>query len=697
MTFILEIYSEEIPARMQLNAAEQATRSWESLLKENSIKFKEVTTFVTPRRLTIQVEGLLKKQPDIEDERKGPKIEANEKAIEGFSKSTGLSVDKLEQREIEGKGTFYFAVIKKKGAPTKDILAELSVEFLNKFTWPKSMKWGESECKWVRPIKNILALFNDKKVEFNYHHIKSTAQTFGLYWDNQKAITLKEASEYTATLNKNGVELNQETRKNSILAQAQELAKSKKGKLSYSDYLLNEIAGLVEHSRVLIGSIDKEFMELPKEVLISSIRAHQKYICLENKDGELLPYFIFATNSTAKQTTAIVEGNERVLRARLADAVFFKQQDSKVELSEQTQRLKGITFHNKLGTVYDKTKRINSNADFVSVFVPHADLNKVDQAAKLCKSDLVTEMVGEFPELQGFMGEYYAHAEGQDEEVALAIGNHYKPAGASDECPKEPVSICISLADKFDTLAGMFLIGEKPTGSKDPFALRRAALGIIRIILENSLSMRLDIIITHAIKQYPSNVFESEEKVKLLEKIKGGASLHIKEITSELLNFFEDRLTYFFKDNKNINHELIPALFAKNSDIIEVISQVKAITDFANDNENGEVIAAFKRAKNILEIEEKKSGSKIKGKVNDKYFTCDDEVELSEALNSTGDISSKVQNRDYSNALNDLGSFTKPLNDFLDNVTINAEDSNIRSNRYKILASVRDVFEAVGL
>ncbi|EKV29197.1 Glycyl-tRNA synthetase beta chain [Caenispirillum salinarum AK4] len=498
--FLLEVFSEEIPARMQAKAAEDLKTLLVKGLEKAGITPENPRCFVTPRRLTVVMEGLPLSQPDVKEERKGPKVDAPEKAIEGFLRATGLTLDQCEQRDTP-KGPVYFAVIEKKGRETIEVLPEIIVEALANLPWPKSMRWGTNPTRWVRPLHRIVALLNGRQIDVEYAGVKAGAETEGHRFLAPEPFPVGDFDSYREKLTSAYVMLDPEERRRVIRTEAQRLCESEGLKLKEDEGLLREVMGLVEWPVVMMGRIDDEFMDVPEEVLTTSMRSHQKYFSVNTKDGALAPRFVVVSNMIAEDGgQAIIAGNERVLRARLSDAKFFWDQDRKQPLEKRVDGLKDRVFHAQLGTEYDKVQRIRKLAgEIAAPMISANQLELVDRAAALCKADLPTGMVGEFPELQGIMGRYYALHDGEAPAVADAIASHYSPLGPNDECPQAMVSVAVALADKIDTLAGFWAIDQKPTGSKDPYALRRAALGVIRLIRENNLRISLGQIARHAL------------------------------------------------------------------------------------------------------------------------------------------------------------------------------------------------------
>ena len=647
---LLELFSEEIPARMQADALEHLTRTLVQELKKSGFSDgAAISGFVTPRRIAAIVPGLAAAQPDVTTELKGPKTNASDAALEGFLKKNNLKKSDLAERD-----GVYFATVHQKGKPTADVLKTIIEKMLAEFPWPKSMRWGAGDVTWVRPLHSILCLFDGKVVPVAFGGVKAGNVTYGHRFLNPEKITVTNPADYENLLEKAHVIANRDKRKAEILKQAEKAVAAKELTIKKDEGLLEEVTGLVEWPVMLMGSINAKFMDLPPEVLSTVMRKHQKYFSLlKNRDVEiercedvkrtsshlhiltssqhLAPHFLIAANMETKDAgKAIVAGNERVLRARFSDARFFWDQDCRKPLGEWAKGLKDVTFHAKLGTVAGKVERIKALA---LALVPYVDPGlkraDVERAAELCKADLTTGMVGEFAELQGIMGRYYALKQNEDAAVADAIRDHYKPQGPGDSVPHTPVAICVALADKLDTLVSMFAIGEKPTGSKDPFALRRAALGIIRIILENNLRLPLRTCFTMppavAIALHKANEKLTQKTEAKLHQSPAshqiGKYLTINEtayedvddaapsnLTAMLYDFFIDRLKVQLKDS-GIRHDVINAVVADgDDDLVRIVARAKAVQEFLNTDDGKNLLAAYKRAANILAIEEKKDG-----------------------------------------------------------------------------------------
>ncbi len=675
---LLELLSEEIPARMQVRAADDLKRLVTDGLKNAGLGFSIARSYVTPRRLALVIDGLPEKQPDVREERKGPKVGAPDKAIQGFLGSTGLTLEECEIQEGK-KGSFYVAVIEKKGQDTVAVLPEILVAALNDLPWPKSMKWGSNSLKWVRPLQNILCIMNGAVVPFTFGPITSCGYTRGHRFLAPKEFSVDDFASYATLLREHKVILDQEERKETIHEVAKAVAKQQGFILKEDEGLLNEVSGLVEWPMVHAGQIDDAFMAVPQECLITSMRSHQKYFSCLKEDGSLAPRFIVVANKEAPDGgKAIVAGNERVLRARLSDAKFFWDQDLKKNLEDLLPKLDDMLFHAKLGSMGQKVKRLEKLSGRLAEMIDGADLGKACKAAHLAKADLVSEMVYEFPELQGIMGEYYAKHKGEDEAVSKAIAEHYSPQGPGDACPSAPNSVAVAMADKVDTLVGFWSIDEKPTGSKDPFALRRAALGVIRLILENNLRLNLLKVFSDAHTAYstvnglsavPSNTAENERN---------------------LLHFFADRLKVYLKD-KGIAHDLITAVFEKGDedDLVRLMARVEALKEFLASDDGANLVAAYRRATNIVRIEEKKDGAKYDGAVDASLLEEEAEVKLFEKLEPVmGDLDAALKEEQFTVAMGALASLRGPVDAFFDKVTVNCQSADVRGNRLRLLSQI---------
>jgi len=682
---LLEILSEEIPARMQVRAANDLKRLVCEGLDKAGLAYSDARSYVTPRRLALVIDGLPQKQPDVREERKGPKVDAPEKAIQGFLGSTGLTLDQCEIQEGK-KGSFYVAVIEKTGQDTILVLPEILVAALNALPWPKSMKWGSNSLRWVRPLQNILCVMDGAVVPFEFGPVTSCGYTHGHRFLAPKDFSVDDFASYQTLLREHKVILDQDERKKAIREQAEAVAKEQGFVLKDDEGLLNEVTGLVEWPVVHAGQIDDAFMEVPQECLITSMRSHQKYFSCLNEDGTLAPRFVVVANKVAPDGgQAIVAGNERVLRARLSDAKFFWDQDLKKNLEDLLPKLDDMLFHAKLGSMGQKVQRMEKLAGELSSMIEGADLGLSCRAAHLAKADLVSEMVYEFPELQGIMGEYYARRKGEKDEVAQAIAQHYAPQGPGDECPSAPNSVAVSLADKIDTLVGFWSIDEKPTGSKDPFALRRAALGIIRLVLENGLRLNLLNVFSQAHTAYST--------VNGLSSVPADPSAN----EQSLLDFFADRLKVHLKD-EGIAHDMITAVFSKGDedDLVRLLARVQALKAFLSNDDGANLVAAYRRAMNIVRIEEKKDGVKYDGDVDASLLEQDEEQKLFEKLEPVmGTLGSALKDERFAEAMTALAALRGPVDAFFETVTVNCENADVRANRLRLLSQIGRALDGI--
>jgi len=668
---LLELFSEEIPARMQARAREDLARLLGNALGEAGLEFNEIKTFATPRRLTTVVEGLPARSPDIREERKGPRIDAPDAAIKGFLKSTGLaSADQAERRD-DKKGAYYVALLERPGQATAEVIAEIMPELVKSFPWPKSMRWGIGRLRWVRPLQSIICLLDGKVVPFEVHGIRSGKETRGHRFMAHEPFKVRRFKDYEEKLRDAKVILDGDERARIILEGARKAAAKEGLTLLEDEALLAENAGLTEWPVVLLGSFDEEFLSVPPEVLATSMKAHQKCFSLRKKDGALANRFIVVANLEARDKgNAIVAGNERVIRARLADAKFFFEQDRKVMLPDRVPKLKEIVFHKKLGSQYERVQRVWRLARELAPLVD-ADPDLAERAAILAKADLVSLMVGEFPELQGVMGRYYALDQEENEAVADAIAAHYKPLGASDDVPREPVAIAVALADKLDMLVGFWAIDEKPTGSKDPYALRRAALGVIRIVLENDLRLRLkEYLLTHQ------------------ATAKFDPAVH--NLADRLLSFFADRLKVHLRD-QGARHDLVDAVFALGGDdLLIIVRRVEALGRFLDTEDGEHLLIGAKRAINILRIEEKKDSRTYDESPDPTLFKRPEEKALAKAVDAVEKASAAAITReDFEAAMAEMAKLRTPVDEFFDHVTVNATDPGLRANRLRLLNRIR--------
>jgi glycyl-tRNA synthetase beta chain len=687
---LLEFLSEEIPARMQARAADDLRRMVTERLVAAGLACEGAKSFVTPRRLALSVHGVPARQPDIKEEKKGPRIGAPENAIAGFLKAAGLRSIQEAKVQPDKKGNFYVAVMDKPGRPAIDVIAEMIPDVARTFPWPKSMRWGSGRFNWVRPLHSIAATFGPETeepeiVRFDVDGIKSGDETRGHRFMAPAAFKVRRFDDYVAKLEKAKVVLDPARRADTILADAKNLAFAQGFELVEDDGLLIEVAGLVEWPVTLMGTFDQAFLSIPDEVTRATIRNNQKcFVLRDPQTARLVNKFILVANEEAIDGgKAIVAGNERVIRARLSDAKFFYETDLKTRLEDRLPKFEQIVFHEKLGTQANRIARITALAGQIGPIVD-ADRAKAERAARLCKADLLTEVVGEFPELQGLMGRYYAEAQNEDEAVAHACEDHYRPKGPDDLVPADPVSVSVALADKIDTLVGFWSIDEKPTGSKDPYALRRGALGVIRIILDNNLPISLrSVVENHASKFYPGLV-NKEGRSKV----------------DDLMSFFEDRLTVQLRDQK-ARHDLVAAVL-DNSSLVSgqfltlIVRRVEALGKFLDSDHGKNLLAGYKRATNIIRIEEKKDKREYAGTPDAKKYEVTEEKALAEAIDvAKKEASAAVAKEDFAAAMRAMAKLRPGVDAFFDKVTVNVDNKLLRENRLKLLNEIREATRSV--
>lgn len=727
---LFELFSEEIPARMQRQAAEDLKRLVTNALVDRGLTYEGAKAFATPRRLALNIVGLPVRQPDTREEKKGPRVGSPDAAVQGFLKSAGLT--HLSQAKIESdpkKGEFYVAVIEKKGSATLDVLAEILPGIIRTFPWPKSMRWGaastsSSSLRWVRPLRAIVATFGAETEEpeivpFEVDGLKAGNVTYGHRFLASGAITVRRFDDYVTKLEAAKVVLDADRRKDIVRHEAKNLAFAQGLEIIEDEGLLEEVAGLVEWPVVLMGSFEEAFLDVPGEVIRATIRANQKCFVLKKADGALANRFLLISNIIAKDGgKTIISGNERVIRARLSDAKFFWDTDRKVWKEDpefkRLEKFKNVTFHEKLGSQWDRIERIRALAKELRK-VTGANEAEVDLAARLCKADLQTEVVGEFPEVQGLMGRKYATILGLPASVAAACEEHYKPVGPTDSVPTDKVSVTVALADKLDTLVGFWAIDEKPTGSKDPYALRRAALGVIRLIVENGVRAAL-----HDILRFAANSIEVErvqrdllarrsqvEDAGLVGVDKNSALSFVYRdgliVTfsqfSDLLSFFHDRLKVMLRD-QGARHDLVDAVLANgeaNDDLLLVVRRVEALGKFLETEDGKSLLAGFKRAANILRAEEKKDGEgKFEAAANPALLAEASEKALHDALSMAGEAAAiALQKQDFEAAMRAMAKLRAPVDAFFEAVMVNADDPAIRQNRLALLAALRRVTRQV--
>ena len=676
---LIELFCEEIPARMQKNAAGNLRKLVTDKLVDAGLTYEGAKEYWTPRRLTLDVRGVAAKSMDVKEERKGPRTDAPQKAIEGFMRGAGLSsIDQAEVRTDPKKGDFYVAVMERPGRPAQAIIGQVVAEVIQTFPWPKSMRWGEASreagsLKWVRPLQSILCVFGPETeetevIEFEVSGLKSSNVTYGHRFHAPEPISVVRFEDYVAKLAQAKVVLDAEARKQSILTDAQNLAFAQGLDLVEDAGLLEEVAGLVEWPVVLIGQFEQSFLEIPKEVVQLTIRENQKCFVLKRQGEEgLVNQFVVVSNIDASDGGGeIARGNGKVVNARLADAKFFWESDLALVQSQDgftawNEKLDSVTFHAKLGSLGARVKRLEAMAEKLAPIVG-AEIDLAVRAAHLCKADLNSAMVFEFPEVQGLMGRYYAERAGEASAVARAIEEHYKPLGPSDDVPGAPVSMALSLAEKLDTLIEFWAIDEKPTGSKDPYALRRAALGIIRLVLENEIALPLSAI----------------------------------GVEPDLLSFFHDRLKVYLRD-KGIRHDLIDAvLTAQADDLLTVTRKARALQALMDSDDGANLLAGYKRAANILSAETKKNTMIAEG-VSPDLLSHGQEQALYAALMDVEERAAAAsQGEDFETAMSELARLREPIDGFFEEVLVNDDDLAVRANRLALLNQIVAATRAVG-
>ncbi|NBW07438.1 MAG: glycine--tRNA ligase subunit beta [Caulobacteraceae bacterium] len=743
---LLELFSEEIPARMQQGAARDLERMVSEKLKAAGLSWDALNVFAGPRRLTLVIDGLPSATPDRSEELKGPRANAPEQALEGFLRKTGLTKDQLTERD----GVF-FAVIEQKGRATADIIPETVDAIVRAFPWPKSMRWGSGTLRWIRPLKRILCLFDGKVVPFDIDGIQSDAITEGhRFLGKGQPIAVNDFADYRKKLEADYVLLDVADHKLKILDAAKAVTSAKGLALVDDDGLLDEVAGLAEWPTPILGDMDPQFLSLPPEVVRLSMKVHQKYFAVRDpsKHG-LAPNFVVVANVEASDGgAALAAGNSRVLSARLNDARFFWDEDLKTGFDAWSQKLSGVTFHAKLGTLAERVDRIAALAREIAPLVG-ADADQAERAARLAKADLASGMVGEFPELQGVMGGYYARAAGEPDAVADAVRDHYKPQGPADTVPTAPVTVAVALADKLDTLVGFFAIDEKPTGSKDPYALRRAALGVIRLVLENNVRLNVGAVLPTAFENVVLPQFEKElaelraqieqalrtgsrtvSELKLLERVRDASFFDLMETAAEPLAdnveldrlielrgqhrwrveqrivwervrrevpaFFADRLKVLLRDQGQ-RHDLVDAVFALgDDDLVRIVRRVEALAAFLATDDGANLLAGFKRASNILKAEEKKgpvpTGAVATGLANQPE--AETALAFATAAAATG-VDTALDTEDFAAAMTALAALRAPVDAFFTDVLVNSDVPAERDNRLKLLGQVRDVMGRV--
>ena len=687
---LIELFSEEIPARMQTRAAEDLRKLVTNGLVEAGLTYAGAAAFSTPRRLTLAIEGLLANSPTLREERKGPRVDAPEQAIEGFLRGAGLTRDQLEEREV-GKARVFFAVVEKPGRPAAEIVAEVLDSTIRNFPWPKSMRWGAGSLRWVRPLQSILCILTTEAgaevVPLTLDGITAGNTTEGHRFMGKGRFSVTSFDDYAAKLKQNRVILDPAARADAIWAEATNQAFANGLEVVEDAGLLAEVAGLVEWPVVLMGAIDDAFLGLPPEVLQTSMKEHQKFFSVRNPGTGRIERFITVANiETRDHGATILAGNQKVLSARLSDARFFWDNDLRTVktkgLEGMAAGLSSVTFHNKLGSQADRVARIEALAREIAPLVG-AKPDLAAEAARVAKADLQSEMVGEFPELQGLMGRYYATAAGHDDGVPEACEMHYKPLGPSDAVPTHPVSVAVALADKIDTLTGFWAIDEKPTGSKDPYALRRAALGVIRLVLGNGVRMgQLSVV------QTAMTVLSAQ-----LQAAPDSENTTNLEIPLNLLSFFHDRLKVYLKD-QGIRHDVIDACLAMpgNDDLTLLVNRAEALAAFLKTDDGENLLQGFKRAANILSQAEEKDGVEYSYGADIKFAETEAERALFAALDQAETaIAPAMKTEDFATAMSAMSALRAPIDAFFEAVQVNTDNAVIRRNRLNLLSRIRTI------
>lgn len=746
-SFLLELLTEEIPARMQLQSAEDLKRLFAKGLQEQGLTCDQLETQVTPRRLVMLVQGLPAQQPDREEEKRGPRTDAPAAAIEGFLKAVGVSLEQCEQRET-AKGTFYFAVIRQPRQPTATVLPQILGGVLLNFPWPKSMRWGRGAFRWVRPLQGIVALLDGVPLQggFALGDVGNPQAPLGWIAGTDAAdvavlpfsdttvghrvhapdrFSVTGGADYREKLGRSKVVLSHAERQQRIRADWNAFA-TREGfytdSMLENDALVTEVAGLVEYPVPLFGRIDERYMSLPTEVLSTSMRTHQKYFSFHYPPAtpedalhhrlRLAPFFMLVANQeTPDGGAAIVAGNERVLRARLADAAYFWDRDRKTDLAAFNTRLESVVFHARLGSISDKAERIAALAPYLGRWLypdsTAAQLAEMEVAGRLCKADLASGMVGEFPELQGIMGSHYAHEQGASPAVCTAIHTHYRPQGPGDPVPSQRIGAVVALADKLDTVFWMFAAGEIPTGSRDPFALRRAALGIIRILLTapgelartHLAAHELNSVNTHRNEAHLAALFAQILKIggPLAEKLGLGDTDRRAALYTTLKTFLRERFEHF-AESQGHRRDIIRAVLNADpfEDLSAAFAKVRQTEAFLQTPEAGALLVAYRRASNILAIEEKKDKTTYRGHVEMKLLVEAAEIDLNMALSGQAVWFQNGQEQaDFATILTRIAELRPAIDAFFDAVTVNADDPVLRRNRLNLLARIRDTVNQV--
>jgi glycyl-tRNA synthetase beta chain len=674
--FFLELFSEEIPASLQRNSRNILLESFQKLFQEKQVSFKQSSSFSTPNRLIILFEGLSKEILQKEDEIKGPNVNAPEKAIEGFLRSNQINKKNLFKKKIE-KGEFYFFKKSAKKINTVNLLEENTPLILDKLQWKKSMRWGDYSLNWPRPLKSVLGIFDDKGLDFKFHHLTCSNSTFiDKEFEDKKKI-FKDFKSYKFFFNSLGIIIEQTLRKEFILKKFEKMSNKKNFTIESNNKLLEEVIDLVEQPNIILCKFDEKFLNIPKEILIITMQYHQKYFPTFDKKGRITNEFLVVANN--KDTKGYIKlGNERVVEARLSDAKFFWEKNKSQNLVKQVAKLKTMNYFKGLGSYFDKIQRMRKLGGMIS---DELLINKdqVELSASICKVDLISDLVGEFPELQGIMGGYFAEAQGFDKEIALAVTEHYLPAGLNSKTPKKPFSIALALTDKIDTLVGFFGINQKPTGSKDPYALRRSALGVIRLSIDNNKEFKIKDLISYSTSLHRDQGFELPNDLS----------------QKELSEFLKDRLKFYMKE-KEIRNDIIEASISSYGidHMNKIYKKALTLNNLINEEIGEDIISIYKRASSILDNELKNSNLKLSNTTDPGIFKNDYEKNLLKKINELKKYFTNIdKDENYIESLTNLASAKKVIFDFFDNVKVNDEDKYTKKNRLELLQMLCKTFD----
>jgi glycyl-tRNA synthetase beta chain len=708
--FLLEIFCEEIPAKMQKKAISDFEEIFCNFFTENNIKFDEnqINSFIAPNHMIFLAQNIDNFKIAPATERFGPKIDSNPKAIEGFLKSVKLKdISELEIK-IKNDSEYYYAKIAEEKIAIFDILEQNLPKLLKimSLKWPKSMRWHGTDNNqdfWIRPIRNILAIFDKNIIKFNFANVESNNSTI----INNKRVEITDFSSYQEKLQKENIIFNHNQRREKICNDIQEICKNQKINIIDNvdkNALIDEITGLTSSPNILLGKIDEEFMSLPPEILVLTIKNHQKYLCTKDKYGNLAPYFIFASNINSKNNPKIIADNEKVLRSRLNDAKFFIDEDCKIEFSSRTALLKNITFHEKLDSLFDKTNRINILNKFMSIWIPHSDITILEEISLLCKNDLTTKTVAEFPELQGIIGKYYCNKSQINQKISDAIAEQYLPIGPNSSLPETNHGKLLAISDKLDTICGLFLVNQRPTSSKDPLAIRRMAIGIINIILKNNFHIPLKIIVDKSLSLFSNNVILNsypDIKTKEITELR-------KKISFEIIHFLLERLKFILKNDESLNLKIVNEVSRsykeqlkqskqRKYNLINFVERIRFINDFTLKKENQTIINIYKRVANIVTIEENKDKAEFNYQLKRKILLRNKyERNLDNQIRK---IYKKIEKltklHEYQECYDLLKTLEQPLIEFFDNITINIDNKNVRNQRLTLLSRVKYLFENI--